>query len=402
MTPDHTSETWRNPCEGGHLKTMINGLEQNSISTHETPTRQELQRRIAIENRVGLGWLRFTCSVSYLHYWLKRVKSYFRTTAKSRGKGWNGYLESYGAGMGIMLSFTPNLTQQQRDELGVKRSPNEGYLTVDIPQTALDSLSGLNLYKFLIDVCGCDGLKVTRADIYYDDFTKVISPESLHHQCKQGGVGVPRFENMRGWDEYHLQNGASQGYTLYFGSNRSEKQIRFYDKFHESGGRINCYRWELELKGQYAEKFGEHLMQCIIDSLDCGTLNQSLEFISNCYKELLKGSIAFYDVPPGVRPRDLPRNWAARSRLCWWWAELLAGLEPAKLTLDRVKPSLQRSVEWIVNQVSPSLALIRMMYQHWGIPFHHWLVQQLEKGEERFSDRHFQMIEDAMIVSPAT
>lgn len=381
---------------------MLTGLEAKSHSSEPNSTRQKLEKRIATENRVGLGWLRFTCSFSYLNYWLKRITSYFRTTAKSRGKGWNGYLESYQAGMGIMLSFTPHLTQQQRDEMGIKKSPNEGYLTVDIPQTALDSLSGVNLYKLLIDVAGCDGLKVTRADIYYDDFAKVISPESLHHQCKQGGVGVPRFENMRGWDEYHLQNGANQGYTLYFGSNRSEKQIRFYDKFHESGGKINCYRWEVELKGQYAEKFGEALVERLAASLDCSSLNSSLDFITNYYKELLKGAIAFYDVPPGVRPRDLPRNWASRSRLCWWWSELLAGLEPAKLVLDRVKPTLQRSVDWIVSQVAPSLALIRMAYGHWRIPFHHWLSEKIDKGEDRMSDRHYQMMQDALIVSPAT
>lgn len=373
----------------------------NSSQTSVDPIQQRLQQ-IQRENRVGCGWLRYTCSVYYLTYWKKRICEYFHCEIRSRGKGWNGYIESLQGGLGIIIAFTPKLTEKERQELGVKASPNEGYMTVDIPQSALDSLSGLNLFKLWIDVYGCDGLKFTRVDLYYDDYCKVISPEAVHNSCKMGGVAVPRFESMRGFDNYDLQMGRSVGYTVYFGSVKSEKKVRFYDKAQESDGKQNCYRWEIELTGQYAESFGSHFLGVLSDAMDHPALSDSINAIGNAYKALIKGAVTFHEVPIGVHPKDLPKNWAARSPVVWWWDELLAGLEPAKLVLDRVPPSLASAVSWIKSQVAPSLAVIRTVFQNWSIPFTTWLHSLLEESEDRWSDRHWQMIADALITSPAT
>jgi hypothetical protein len=377
-------------------------LEEKDVNLElSLDAQKERLERIYQQNKVGLGWLRFTCSTDYVSYWSKRVKEYFRSDLISRGKGWNGYLESYQGLMGIIIGLTPKLTEAQRQEMGVKRSPNEGYMTVDIPQTALDSLSEVNHYKFLIDVCGCDGLKFTRVDAYYDDYCKIISPEQVHHLCKRGGVAAPRFEKLRGWDEYQHQMGKNYGYTVYFGSNRSEKQIRFYDKFQESDGRQDCYRWEVEVKGNYAQSFQTLLYEAIGASLDAPTLTESMRVMTNFYKSVIRGAIEFHDIPEGKAPKDLPQNWAARTPITWWWDELLVGLEPAKLVLNRVKPSLESAVSWFTSQVVASLAVIRLVYLHWGIPFNSWLYERIEEGEERWSEKHFQMIRDALFTSPA-
>lgn len=352
-------------------------------------------------NKVGCGWLRFSCSIAYLTYWKKRLENYFRVRLRPQDKGWNGYQHHLQGGYKIIVAYTPCMTQEERESLGVKKSPNEGYMTVDIPQKALDSLSPINVLKLWIDYYGCDGIQLKRIDTYYDDYCKIISPESVHYSCKRGGVGVPRVEKIRGWDEYDLQKGGNLSYTVYFGSNKSDKQLRFYDKNAESGGNQNCYRWEAELKNSYGKAFQEGFFEVLSEAIAAPTVEASIQVITNYYKSVIKAAIDFKEIPPGKAPADLDPNWASRSNRVWWWEELLAGLEPAKLVLERVPPSLTGAVEWIKSQVVSSLALIKTVYQYWGIPFYSWLQQGLEDGERRWRDRHYQMMEEAILTSPS-
>jgi hypothetical protein len=352
-------------------------------------------------NRVGLGWLRFSCSVKNFSYWKERIEKFFRIKLRSRGKGWQGYMESWEGGLGILIAYTPVLTQAQREAMGIKSSPNEGMMTIDIPQSALDTLSDRKHLGLWIDIFGCEDVTFKRADIYYDDYCKIISPEALHKACKGGGVGVPRYTNLRGWDEYDLQKGKSRGFTVYVGSCKSDRQLRYYDKTLESDGKQDCYRLEMQDVGQYAEKFGPYMLEVLERALECGSIKDSVAVLRDAYKSLLKGAISFHEIPEGVSQEDLPQNWAKRSPHTWWWEEMMAGLEPAKLTLDRVEPSLQKAVAWFINQVAPTLAVIKMVYQHHGMPFNSWHTGHIDKASDRLGDKHLRMIEEAILTSPA-
>jgi hypothetical protein len=381
------------------MSTILNQSQQPTTSLDTV--RERLAHQMRDRNRVGLGWLRFSCSVKHFTYWKKQVQEYFRIKLRSRGKGWQGYLESWEGGLGILVAYTPVLTQAQRESMGIKSSPNEGMMTVDIPQGALDTLSDRKHLGLWIDIFGCEDVKFTRNDIYYDDHCKIISPEALHKACKGGGVGVPRYTNLRGWDEYNLQEGKSRGFTVYVGSCKSDRQIRYYDKTLESEGKQDCYRLEMQDTGQYAEKFGPYMLETLQRALDCRDIKDSVAVLRDAYKALLKGAISFHEIPEGVAQEDLPQNWAKRSPQTWWWQEMMAGLEPAKLTLDRVEPSLQKAVAWMKSQVAPSLAQIRTVFSHWNIPFGEWLKQLLEEGENRWRDKHWKVMEEATLTSPA-
>jgi hypothetical protein len=376
-------------------------MQNISQSSTIEQIRQQLEN-IPDRNKVGCGWFRFTCSYSYLAYWRKRIEQYFRTRLRSRGKGWNGYLSSLRGNFSIIIGYSAPMTLEERTSLGIRRSPNEGYMTVDIPQTAMDSLSGLNLFKLLIDIYGCEGVTFNRVDIYYDDYCKIISPEAVHKACRRGGVGVPRYKRARNNSEDDLRRGRTESYTVYFGTLQSDKQIRYYDKFAESKGKQDCYRWEAELKRTYAEAFQKEFEGVLSQALDSPTLEGSLAVITNYYKSVVKGSIDFREIPMGKAPADLPANWAIRMPRVWWWEELLSGLEPAKLVVERVAPSLEGIKDWIKYQVAPSLSLMRAAYRYWNIPFHSWLQNCLEEGEDRWSSRHEQMFEEALLISPAT
>lgn len=373
-----------------------------SILQSKTELFRQSLERIPDKSKVGLGWLRFTCSTSYLSYWTDRIALYFQADLFSRGKGWNGYQESLTGVYSILLAYTPIWTEAERQEQGIKRSPNEGFMTVDIPQSALETLSVENLFKLLLDFYGCEGAKLTRIDVYYDDFCKIISPQQVHEAVKAGQIAIPRFQRMRGFDDYDLAAGKQEGYTVYFGSTKSDKQVRFYDKFAESKGRLDCYRWEVQAAGKLAEAVQSYLLDALTQATEAPDYEAIGEVFANAYKAIIKGAISFHAVPEGMAISDLSRNWATRTPLTWWWAELLAGLEPAKLTVQRTSPSLESMKNWVTYQVTPALALLRTAFSYWRIPFKAWLDRELERGEERWSDRHFKMLQHAFITSPAT
>ena len=378
---------------------ILDQVQDKSTSLDEL--RQKLSDQMRDRNRVGLGWLRFTCSIKHLTYWKKRVQRFFRVKLRSRGKGWQGYVESWEGGLGILIGFTPVMTEAERQAAGVKKSPNEGKMTVDLPQGALDSLNDRNHLGLWIDIFGCPDVKFRRVDIYYDDYCKIIDPETLYWSLKRGGVAAPRYRNIKPNGKYDTQKGRSLGFTTYIGDEKSDRQFRYYDKALESEGEQDCYRLEMEDKGQYAEAFGSYMLEVLGRALGQGGIADAVAIFRESYKALLKGSIDFRTIASGKSKEELEPNWATRCPQPWWWQEMMAGLEPAKLTVNRIKPSLAGRVAWIKSQVASTLALIRTVYSHWNIPYRPWLEQLLDEGEARWQAKHWKMMEEAILTSPA-
>lgn len=143
------------------------------------------------------------------------------------------------------------------------------------------------------------------------------------------------------------------------------------------------------------------MLEAVQKAMDHADIKDSVAVLRDAYKALLKGAISFHEVPPGKGKEELPKNWANRMPQTWWWREMMAGIDPAKLTLERREPSLQGAVAWMRSQVAPTLAMLRTAYNHWTIPFGEWLKQLLEEGERRWTDRHWKTLEEALLTSPA-
>ena len=362
---------------------------------------RELERLARLENRVGLGWFRYSDDVSNYERHKDFIERLWGIQFKPRGRGWQGYSESIEAPFGIILACSPYPTQAEREELGVRPSPNEGRMTVDIPQSAMDSLTGEELLEFLVHVRACDRIKVTRLDVYHDDFCKIISPVAVHHGVERGGIGIPRYRNIKGIANYNHQKGVSTGYTFYAGSPKSGKMLRFYDKSAESGGEIDCYRWEMEFTNSYAEVAGETLLKSLEKAFEAESIENAIIVIENTMKSLISGSISFHEIPIGKSTNELERNWAKRCPLTWWWKEIIAGLKPAKLTLNKRKPSLSGTISWLKSKVMPKLALAYTALDRWGMHPRQWLMEQIEAGSDRWNAKHLAELEEALLSSPA-
>lgn len=350
---------------------------------------------------VALGWLRFTCDVQEYSVLIPTLERIFQTEIKERGKGWNGYLMSYQGRGSLLIGLTPRLTQLQREDLGIKKSPNEGYMTVDIPQTLTEELSLALTWELWSNVLTIDSVKLTRVDIYYDDFERLLHPQQLEEMVLAGKVGVPRCETMKDFGRVNLRTGKQEGKTLYFGSEKSEKQVRFYDKEAESGGERKCNRIEVQLSHGKAQAFQKWLYSALDDSLNCTSVDESGGRLTQAYRETIAGAIDFRDISGRDADVPLPSNWATRFPRLAWYEKILCGVRKADLRVGRVNPSLQGTVAWLRRQVFPAIALVKTAYQNWGMPWFSWLERELEEGEARWNDSHWFQLEQALIHSPA-
>lgn len=349
----------------------------------------------------GLGWLRFTCNEEFREELMKWLAENLGVEFIDRERGWNGYLKSWSGSGGILVASTPRMSHVQREELGLKKSPNEGKVTVDIPQSVLDGCN-LKFHSVIwFKLLSIDSVKFNRIDIYCDDYKKRISPQELEKRIIDGSVGVPRVEQIKSWSKTSLRHSKSIGHTVYLGSEKSDKQVRYYDKFSESEGKQDCYRFEVQFVRAKAAAWKEVMLSALEKSLDCESESETANCVAAVYKSVLVGEVDFIDLSKGNQLGKQSANWASRGERCEWWKEIVANIEKWRLVVNRSKPSLAKGISWFKKQVVPLLSIVRTAYRHWQIPWNEWIFNQLEEGEERWSDRHWQILKEALVDYPA-
>ena len=354
-----------------------------------------------IPGEIGLGWLRFTCPAVAYQSIVDFIKRFFKVDLFDRRKGWNGYLMSWQGSYSIMVGLTPILTVEQRESMGIRRSPNEGYMTVEIPQSALDTLSLSCHWEMWLEMMAIDGLKIKRVDVFYDDFNRELMPLQLKQLVESRQVSVPRVRDLKCYEKFDLLERKNCGSTVYFGSAKSEKQVRFYDKFAESGGKKKCNRLEVQLVNGKAAAMQEWLFAAMAASLDCTSAERCAGEVVKAYRECIVGSIDFLDTSNFDPGESLPSNWAGRCNRIVWWKKIVTNINKANLSVSRVKPSLSDKVDWLKSQVFTSLSLVREVYRNWQIPWNCWITSELDSAESRWSDRHWKLFQEALVTSPA-
>lgn len=161
-------------------------------------------------------------------------------------------------------------------------------------------------------------------------------------------------------------NQESHGTTLYFGSRKSLMHFCFYQKDHEQRRKkgipleeasiIN--RYEVRTRHEKAQKMAHQLLK--IDSFEplvFGLINQM---------------ICFYDRPP-----DKP-NVKVDKR----WNNFIGNHEEVTLNLESNPMTLEKSFNWILNNVAPSLKLIKEFGNIYRVNLLELILQSTELSKE--------------------
>lgn len=219
-------------------------------------------------------------------------------------------------------------------------------------------------------------LDVAIDDIAVDDQKPYFKIKTIRRKVKEGCT-VTRFRKGKYIEGFECDTGRSLGETIYFGSGKSEVQIRMYEKDFEreaAGKQIeeNIAAWnrvEVQSRNDRAQALALYLAinQDILPIVQ-GVLRQDLSF----------------------RVKDENDSNKRRWPECDWWVDFLDDAE--KLRLSSVAPdrTIEKAKTWITKQVEPTMA---MLFLAMGSDFEQF-IDHINSGLERLTDEQLKMAED--------
>lgn len=180
------------------------------------------------------------------------------------------------------------------------------------------------------------GVRLSRVDVYCDDYSRVRDPADLVGLIEAGQwCGA-----MRSWSVTRSVGPSGEGYTLYLGARSSVAMVRIYRKWVESGDTRDGVRWELEAKKELAASVGHELMsECV----------EGLRDVARILWAEAGRLCDWRDVAEGER-----RERASTSA---WFVGLRDGAERAGPLPSRLPTTVPARLGWLQRAVAPTLAL---------------------------------------------
>lgn len=182
------------------------------------------------------------------------------------------------------------------------------------------------------------GVTCSRIDIAVDDYSKELQYSDINQALVDGN-----YTGFRAGKVTINHGGEFQGFTVTMGSRDSEKFVRFYDKFSESHGRLDCYRWELEYKGDMAQAF--FLLMLEFPEPDV--------YYQSYLADYAVSSVDFVD----RNDKNIGRNMQLE-----WWETWLSRVQMYcfKVKICRAKTTISAKKNWVQRSVSKALLMLEI------------------------------------------
>jgi len=300
--------------------------------------------------KVGPHWFRTSLRRQYL----QAVRSYcsiFFGDSVGSSRGYNSFDIQYVWSNGVTFNY--DLTVEKSNE------QHGGYVSLDIPGHVLDGMSDVDLRSFLFGLRKYEP-KVTRFDIFYDDYQRLVTPSKIHNIIKKGDFSRFRKSQItqvfkEGELVYNEVNFGNRG------SNGSGKYMRIYDKAMESNNRQDCIRYEVELSGKRAQM-----------AYDLLTQMGSVESMASLYAELVVGAICFVH-------RTGDRN-IGRLKVYRFWERIKKNLSSVVLRIPVKHITIESMFKFIEKQAIRTIAVLRGTFVS-DVDFFNWQATRLYEAE---------------------
>ncbi len=223
----------------------------------------------------------------------------------------------------------------------------------------------------------CYNAKFTRLDVAIDDFQGYFTIGSIERKVKDRLL-TSKFKKARTMETILIESGKGEGKTIYFGSSQSSIQVRMYEKNHEQAGKGNdtdnqvWNRTEVQARDDRAQKIAEMIMLSEEDEKTVG--------------EIVAGILKYY-LRFLVKGKDKNRS---RWKTAPFWDKFLGGVEALRLAEVAPDRTVEKTVNWISNQVAPSLAVMFEAFDG-DVDL---LMRFIKEGKERLTDKEYRMIKD--------
>ena len=97
--------------------------------------------------------------------------------------------------------------------------------------------------------------QLSRLDLAYDDYSKMITPKDYARWYMDGWMST-KYSKIQ-----FVASERDKGHTFYLGSRKTGKMLRVYDKEYESKGEINAIRYEFELHREFAREMMDYIIE---------------------------------------------------------------------------------------------------------------------------------------------
>ncbi|MDN3118901.1 replication initiation factor domain-containing protein [Enterococcus faecalis] len=201
----------------------------------------------------------------------------------------------------------------------------------------------------------------TRIDFTLDDFVGSLSIPELKRKVTLGHVWTT-FQVSESHGGTDITNNESNGETLYLGSKKSQCRFCFYQKDYEQRKRRGIPLEETKVKNRFELRYRKEKAQSLAK-----IISKTYD-LTKLFFELLNGAICFYDRDPNEPGAKVDKKWAA----------FIGNHGAINISLETIPQSFEKSMNWLIHGVSPSLAFIAQVDQ----TFHSSLLSLIiEQGE---------------------
>jgi len=278
---------------------------------------------------------------------------------------------AFGAGLGDWVQLEYGRLGYQKGMVGPGggqifwEAPGRGDVHFILPGKACQ-LAGERRLRHLLGFAIAHSGKATRSDINLDDYDRGVSPGEVE-VVLQGPDAVTHARKglvQRGFD---VGSPDLTGQTTYLGQPSSRQRLRVYDKGLESGGEMDCVRWELQQRHEAADS----LIRLLADP--------TREWCSVVASRL----VSFVDFRDASAHSEVEK----RPRLPWF-ERLIRSAEKASAYPVKAARTAFEVVDWLDHAIAPSLAVAMSVFKGDLSEF----VGLMERGRSRWKPRHVAMV----------
>ncbi|MGL5034115.1 MAG: replication initiation factor domain-containing protein, partial [Microcystaceae cyanobacterium] len=302
----------------------------------------------------GIDWLRFTATANE-HQYRALVMRIFPGQGESFWVNNECHIKSYPSDPG----YNQCDVGERGTKLALRRNQVVGGFTYDwaltLPGQPLEKMGLLEIAKLILWLVeNFPDLEVTRCDYYLDDFTKSLNPveiaNALHSGSYRGFKKKVMILSDSGKTAAVDCGRGFNGFTANLGSRRSDTYVRIYDTKEKHG--YDAMRIERETKGAHCKAFFGELKKKLIEArwiIKGNNEPLQIEFINNL--ALWLGSVAVGSFDFINRENVYGNGCLKECPMIEWWEKFKAHFDKITVRIPKVKPSLQRTFNWLNRQV---------------------------------------------------
>lgn len=244
-----------------------------------------------------------------------------------------------------------------------------------------EGLGKLSWHELFLKVFECKG-HFTRLDIAVDDYKGFFTVKQIVDKL-DGGLTSSRFKSYRYMKKGRIVDGKTKGLTVYLGSEKSDIQIRIYDKLLEresakkevKEGVRHWVRSEIQLSDKRADMAASQIIY--------EKALKTFTPIGMVVAGILKNYVTFYE-KASLSDKNKSR-WEVWKR----WKAFLGQAAKLKLAVAAPDQTIETQRAWIDKQTSKTVAKLFLAYNS----DLEWLIDNINHGMELLDSKDLDQIE---------